>query len=93
MIVGILNIELYIPGSRSLKSKRSVVKSLKDRLNNSFNVSVAEIDYMDKWQRTTLGVATVSNERRHAESVMQKVISKISEEFRVEIIKTSLKYI
>ncbi|MFC1650294.1 DUF503 domain-containing protein [Candidatus Latescibacterota bacterium] len=93
MIVGVLNIELFIPGSRSLKAKRSVVKSLKDRLKNGFNVSVAEVDYLDKWQRTTLGVAAVSNERIHAESVLTKVINKISEEHRVEILRTSLKYI
>ncbi|MFC1538844.1 DUF503 domain-containing protein [Candidatus Latescibacterota bacterium] len=93
MIVGVLKIELYIPGCRSLKAKRSVVKSLKDRLKNGFNISVAEIDFADKWQRTLLGVAAVSNERKHAESILSKVFKKISEEHRVEIIRTSFKYI
>ena len=63
MIVGVLNIELFIPGSNSLKTKRSIIKGIKDRLRSHFNVSVAEIDHADKWQRASLGVSSVSNKK------------------------------
>jgi uncharacterized protein len=93
MIVGVLDIELYIPASSSLKAKRSVVKGLKDRLKHGFNVSVAEVDFTDKWQRSALGIAAVSNEKKHVESVLTKVINKISEDYRVEITRTNITYI
>ena len=59
--------------SHSLKDKRQVVKSLKDRLRRKFNVSVAEIEYQDLWQRAAVAVATVSSDRAHAERVLQTV--------------------
>src|SRR3989442_12936032 len=62
--------ELHLEGSRSLKDKRHVLKSLKDRLHNRFNVSAAETAHHDLWQRAELTVCVVSNERGHAESVL-----------------------
>jgi uncharacterized protein YlxP (DUF503 family) len=61
MIVGLLTLELHLPESNSLKSKRMIVKSLKDRIKNKFNVSIAEIDANDLWQRCVLGAACVAN--------------------------------
>jgi uncharacterized protein YlxP (DUF503 family) len=61
MIVGLLTLELHLPESNSLKSKRIIVKSLKDRIKNKFNVSIAEIDGNDLWQRCVLGAACVAN--------------------------------
>ena len=65
--------ELRLENSHSLKDKRHVVKSLKDRLRNRFNVAVAEIDYQDLWQRAAIAAATVSADRGHAERVLQSV--------------------
>lgn len=62
-----------MPHAHSLKDKRHVVKSLKDRLRNRFNVSVAEIDYQDLWQSALLAAVTVSGSRGHAEQVLQSV--------------------
>lgn len=59
---------------QSLKEKRSVIKRMTMRLRNDFNVSVAELDFHDLWQRTKLGVVTVSNELQHAEKVIQEVL-------------------
>ncbi len=92
MIVGVLDIELFIPSSTSLKAKRSVIKSLKDRLTNGFNISVAEVGYADKWQRCALGVAVLSNEKTQAERVLSKVLLKIYEEYRVEITHSLITY-
>lgn len=75
MAVGLLTFTLYIPGARSLKDKRRVVRSLKDRLHRSFNVSVAEIDYHDRHGRTELGVAVVSNSDYHCREVLEKVLA------------------
>lgn len=71
--VGVLILELRLEESHSLKDKRHYVKSLKDRLRTKFNVSVAEIDYQDLWQRGLIAVATVSGDRAHAEQVLQNV--------------------
>jgi uncharacterized protein YlxP (DUF503 family) len=70
-VIGVLTLELHIEDSRSLKDKRHVVKSLKDRLRERFNVAVAEIDHLDSWQNSVLAVVTVSNDRVFAEQVLQ----------------------
>ena len=71
MVIGVRSWELHIPGAHSLKEKRSVVKSLKDRLRNEFNVSVAETGRHDAWQSAELTVCLVSTERRHADSILE----------------------
>jgi uncharacterized protein len=71
--VGVITLELRLDESHSLKDKRHFVKSLKDRLRSKFNVSVAEIDYQDLWQRGLVAVVTVSNDQAHAEQVLQSV--------------------
>lgn len=71
--IGVLTLELHIGDAHSLKDKRHVVKSLKDRLRTRFNVSVAEIDHQDVWQRSVIAAVTVSGERAHAEQVLQFV--------------------
>ncbi len=71
--VGVLTLELRLEHSHSLKDKRHVVKSLKDRLRNKFNVAVAEIDYHDLWQRAAVAAVTVASDHTHAEKVLQSV--------------------
>ena len=71
--VGVIILELRLDESHSLKDKRHFVKSLKDRLRSRFNVSVAEIDYQDLWQRGLIAVATVSSDQARAEQVLQSV--------------------
>jgi len=71
--IGVLTLELRLENSHSLKEKRHVVESLKTRLRNKFNVSVAEIDCQDLWQRGVLAAVTVSSDRVHAEKVLRSV--------------------
>jgi uncharacterized protein YlxP (DUF503 family) len=73
MPVGLLTLEIYIPDSHSLKDKRQVLRSLKDRLRARFNVAVAELDHNDAWQRAQVGVVTVSNDPAHLEQSLQAV--------------------
>ena len=69
--IGVLTLELRLENSHSLKEKRHVVQSLKDRLRHKFNVSVAEIDHQDLWQRSTIAAVTVSSARENAEKVIR----------------------
>jgi len=71
--VGVLTLELRLENSHSLKDKRHVVRSLKDRLRHKFNVAVAEIDGQDLWQRATLAAVTVSSSHEFAEKVLRSV--------------------
>jgi hypothetical protein len=76
VVVALLRIELHIPGAQSLKDKRMVTRRLKDRLK-PFNVSVAETDFQDKWQRAELAVVTVATDDRLAEQILQSVLDEI----------------
>jgi uncharacterized protein len=71
--IGVLTLEIHVESSHSLKEKRHVVKSLKDRLRERFNVAVAEIDGLDSWQNSVVAAVTVSNDRIRAEQVLQAV--------------------
>ena len=71
--IGVLTLELRLQNSHSLKDKRHVVQSLKDRLRSKFNVAVAEIDYQDLWQRAAVAAVTVSSDHVHAEKVLRSV--------------------
>ena len=88
MIIGVIAWELEIFGCQSLKEKRSVVKSLKDRLHDRFNVSVAETAHQDVWQRAELTACVVSGDRRHAESVLASADALVAGEARARVIDT-----
>ena len=72
-VIGVLTLELRLENSHSLKEKRHVVQSLKDRLRHKFNVAVAEIDYQELWQRSMVAAVTVSSDQSHAEKVLRSV--------------------
>jgi uncharacterized protein YlxP (DUF503 family) len=75
MPVGLLTLELHLAEAHSLKDKRQVLRRLKDRLRATFNVAVAELDFEDTWQRSVVGVVTLSNEEQHVEEALQKVLA------------------
>ena len=74
MPVGLLTLELHIPDAQSLKDKRQVLRSLKDKLRRDFNVAVAELEHHDTWQRSVVGIVTISNDEKHLREVLQKVL-------------------
>ncbi|MBT3228884.1 MAG: DUF503 domain-containing protein [Candidatus Marinimicrobia bacterium] len=80
LLTGILQIELHLPAAQSLKQKRSVVKSLKDRLRSRYNVSVSEFDYLDKWQHAAIAVAMVSTDKAYLDSRFQSISHFIDDE-------------
>jgi len=74
MVIGILRIDLYMEGNRSLKDKRHTLKSLIHRAKSKFNnISIAEVDSNDLWNKATIGISVVSNEKRHANSTLDHV--------------------
>lgn len=77
MVVGVLQIELSIAGARSLKDKRRVVLSLKDRLHREHQVSVAEVDRLDDCGTAVLGIALAAKEARYAQSVLDRILNKL----------------
>lgn len=74
MIVGVLRLQLSLFESFNLKDKRRVLRSMKDRMRNTFNVSVAEVDHLDSHRSAVIGVTMVANERRFVESSLSKVV-------------------
>jgi len=88
MLIGSMQVELHIPACHSLKEKRYVLKSLVSRIKNSFNVSVAEVGFQEKWQRACIGISIVSNSSRMIDSVLDKICVLIERDDRLEIIDT-----
>lgn len=87
MIVGIVRAELHVPTAASLKDKRTAVKGLKEQIRAHFNVSVAELEVNDKWQRATLGVAAVGDNQRHVEGCLRQVEDWIRRNHLVSVIR------
>ena len=76
MIVSLLTLDLHFPELNSFKSKRWVLRSIKDRIRNRFNVSVAEVDANNLWQRSVIGISCVANETKIINTVFDNIISK-----------------
>ena len=94
MNVGVCKIRLRLPENQSLKGKRQILKSIISRVDNKFNVSVAEVDDQDLWQVATLGICYVSNDRRHADEVLSKVAAfVVNGRFDVEILNYEIEII
>lgn len=90
MVVGLCTVELFISDSQSLKDKRQVLHSLKDRLHGKFNLSVAEVDGQDLWQKAVLGMACVANDGSHVNQVLEQALNLIRSIPAVEVVRTKL---
>ncbi len=86
MLLGICTINLYFPDSHSLKDKRNIVKSIKLRIRNNFNVSVSEINNYDLWKNTILGIACIGNEKKYLNNVLNEVIKFIDNQNKLQLI-------
>ena len=90
MVIGVCQLDLRIPENHSLKVKRHVLRKLTDRVRNRFNVSISEVGDNDLWQRAQIGICTVSNDRRHINSSLDKVIDFIEKMYLVEVVSTEM---
>lgn len=82
MSVGVLTLEIRLPGCKSLKEKRGRLKPLLARLHRNYNISAAEVDLQDKWQASIVAVAAVSNDRGHTQQLLQKIADWVEREWR-----------
>ena len=90
MTIGVLRLTFFIPESGSLKGKRRVLRSIKDRLRSQFNVSVAEVDYQDLWQKAEIAVALVASDREYANKVLQKILNKVESWRLAEVVNVEM---
>ena len=93
MVVGLLQVDVHVPRSQSLKDKRSVLKSLKDQLRGHFNVAVAELDSNETWQRATVGVTTLGDTRAHVEGLLKQVTAWLRRNHLVDLIQVEEEYL
>ena len=93
MVVGCLQVEVHLPLSRSLKDKRSVLKSVRDQLRHRFNVAVAEVNSNETWQRATLGISSVGQDRAYVEGLLRELTEWLRATRLVELIQVEEEYL
>ena len=94
MNIGVCKVSLRIPENMSLKGKRQVLKSITSRVRNKFNVAVAEVDDNDVWQVATIGICCISNNNRHTNQVLSRVVDFIiGSRFDIEILDYGIEII
>lgn len=92
MVVGVCTVHLALPGIRSLKDKRRIIKSVLERARRQFQVAAAEVDRQDSHRHAVLAFACVSNEGRHADSVLQSVVNWLDREDTIIIEEVSMEH-
>ncbi len=93
MIIAAAQLTLLIPAVASLKGKRKALRSLKDRVKSRFNVAIAEVGALDRWQRAEIGVVTVGNDQRVLNAKMDKLLGYIESTGLVEPVSAQVEYI
>ena len=93
MVVGLLTLEIHLPYAHSLKDKRQRLRMLKDVLRRRFNVAVAELDHQELWQRATVGVVTLSNDRTHLDRQLDAVRAESEKLLGGDLVETRIDYL
>ena len=93
MFIGVCKLVFHIPGCGSLKDKRHVVRSIRDRVSAKFDVAVAEVGDLDLWQRAEIAICTVSNDHSHANSVLDNVTRFIENMYVAQLVDRHLEII
>ena len=93
MHVLLITLSLQIPHAHSLKDKRRQIKSLKDRLSNRFNASIAEIDALDNWQQAVLGVCMISNDRSYLNKQYSLVEALVLDYTELELVNVTREWL
>jgi uncharacterized protein YlxP (DUF503 family) len=93
MVVGVLRLELRLPETHSLKGKRSILRSIKARVQQKFNVSIAECEEHDLWQRAILGVSQVGADQPHVDRCLREVVSFIDDLHLAEVGEEQLEFL
>ena len=92
MVVGILRLELELPGCFNLKQKRRVLNRIRDRVRQRFHAAVAETDRQDIWNAAEVGVAVVSNEQRHANEMLSHILAYVEANTEAQVIDATMEF-
>jgi hypothetical protein len=92
MVIGFLSLEIHFPYTHSLKEKRKILNSFKDRIKQKYNVALAELDFQNKWQRTKIGVVTLNSQKGIVEQLLNKIVAEAEEKINGEILNYSIDY-
>lgn len=90
MVVGLLTLELFFPDSHSLKGKRSLVRPIIERLRRNWNVSVAEVEHQDTWQRANLAVASVNTDGAEVQRTLNEVVRQVEAQHSLHLLDYSI---
>ena len=91
-IIGYCSCDIHLPGCQSLKEKRMIILSLKQRLRKDFNIAISELDYNDYWQRALLGIVTISNSQSAIVSIFDKISLILDNNPAIEIVEELRNY-
>ena len=92
VVIGYLALEIFLPFSRSLKDKRKVLNTLRDRVRGRFNASFAELDFQDKWQRSKIGIVTLNSQKGVVEEILQKICRDVEDNLPGEVTLSEFHY-
>jgi hypothetical protein len=92
MPIGLLTLELFLPDAHSLKDKRQILRSLKDRLRGQFNVALAELEHQDLWQRSVVGIVGISSDEEHLRESLQAVMEASENLLGRDLISQEIEY-
>lgn len=92
MPIGLLTLEIHVADAQSLKDKRQVLRSLKDRLRANFNVAVAELAYQDLWQRSRVGVVSLSGDSKHLEESFAAILAESERILGRDLVSQEIEY-
>ena len=92
MVIGLLDLEIFLPYSHSLKDKRKRLKSFRDRMRSRHNVSVAELEYQDKWQRARMGIVTINSTKSVVEKTLNAIMLEVEKTIEGEITRSRIEY-
>ena len=93
MIIGVLTVDLSVPGSDTLKDKRQVIKSMLDNIRNKFNASAAEVGHLDSHRRAELAFACVSNDQQFVNRILNKILNYIESNPLCEVVETDMQFV
>jgi uncharacterized protein YlxP (DUF503 family) len=93
LVIGLLTLDLHFPGARSLKDKRQALRSLEQRVRNRFNVSIAEVEHQDLWQRARLAVVSVNTDHDHLEATLQSVVGEAEHAREIQLLDAQTEFL
>ncbi len=93
MVIGFAQVEVHYPGAQSLKEKRSILQGVLNRLRKKWNVTVAEVEYRDFWQKSVLALAHVNTDRAHADATIQEVLDSLELESELQVAGSQVEYL